>query len=91
MHLALADAQGRPIDVAGRHVILAEGYLPGYLPARHAVTAAWALADWCGRSFDGPIDVTMTGAHVTARTSSEMLAVWCPSRAGEPRLVRPPS
>lgn len=91
VHLNLADAQGRPIDVAGRHVVLAEGYLPGYLPARHGVTAAWALADWCGRSLDGPIEVTMTGAHVTARTSSEMLAVWCPSRAGEPRLVRPPS
>lgn len=91
MHLAFADARGRPIDVGGRHLVLAEGFLPGYLPARHAVMAAWALAGWCGRTLDGPIEVTMTGAHTTLTTSSQTLATSCPSRVGEPRLVRLPS
>jgi hypothetical protein len=90
-HLVFADVHGRPIDVGGRHLVLTEGYLPGYLPARHPVTAAWALADWCGRSLDGPIEVTLTVAAVTVTSSSEALATWCPSRAGEPRLVRLPS
>lgn len=91
MHLAFADARGRPIDVGGRHLVLAEGFLPGYLPARHAVMAAWALADWCGRTLDGPIEVSMTGADTTLTTSSQTLAASCPSRVGEPRLVRLPS
>jgi hypothetical protein len=91
MHLAFADARGRPIDVGGRHLVLAEGFLPGYLPARHAVMAAWALTGWCGRTLDGPIELRMTGAHASQSISSQTLATSCPSRAGEPRLVRLPS
>lgn len=46
-----------------------------------------ALICHVGHIVDGH-PVTVTGADAIVTTSSEALATWCPSRAGEPRLVR---
>jgi hypothetical protein len=55
------------------------------------VTAAWILADWCGRTFDGSVNVTVDGFGHEATTASTRLGSWCPFGPGEPKLVRYPS
>ena len=84
--LHLHDARGARIDLPGVSVLHVDGYLPGYLPDRTSIPLGWGLFGWCGRTIAGPVRVRIVVAGHVARTSSDALARFCPSR-GEVAVV----
>jgi hypothetical protein len=88
--LRLWDATGARIRLPGASTLHVDGYLPGYLPDRTSIPLGWGLFDWCGRSVDGPVRVTITADGLVARGTSDALARFCPERGGTPSIRHVP-
>jgi hypothetical protein len=88
--LVLRDATGARIRLPGSSTLHVDGYLPGYLPDRTSIPLGWGLFDWCGRSVDGPVRVTIAAEGLVARETSDALARFCPERGGAPSIRHVP-
>jgi hypothetical protein len=88
--LRLRDATGARIRLPGASTLHVDGYLPGYLPDRTSIPLGWGLFDWCGRSVDGPVRVTIAADGLVARGRSDALARFCPDRGGAPSIRHVP-